>query len=423
VGQGVRNGPELTGPLTIEKLVPGGAGFCRLPDGRSAFVEGALPGEQVRLRTFEHKKGYVRARAFELVEPSAERVVPACPIAEACGGCDWMHLELTAQRQYKSRLVAEALERTGGLRLPVLPEVVTRGDALGYRSRLRVHVDHKGSVGFFGRRTRVLVPVPACAVAHPALNRALVVLSGLGAAERKLLSAFDTVELAALANLASVDARLWPRADARPPRSIAPLVERLEVEDVSVRIAPVGGTKGPPAAEGERPWSAFLQVNPAVNDALVAAVIERATGARTFLDLYAGSGNFSLPLAAGGRSGVLVELDRTAAESARREAAARGLSLEVLALDAARALPRLAARAGEFEFVVLDPPRAGAREAISGIIALGPRLIAYVSCDPVTLARDLKELASARYELRNVQCFDMFPQTHHVETLAFLVRT
>jgi 23S rRNA (uracil1939-C5)-methyltransferase len=105
-----------------------------LPDGRSAFVDGALPGDTVTVRAFEEKRGYVRATAFGLLEPSPERVAPPCPIAEACGGCDWMHLELGAQRRHKATLVAEALERTGRLRLPVVPDLIVRGEPLGYRS-------------------------------------------------------------------------------------------------------------------------------------------------------------------------------------------------------------------------------------------------------------------------------------------------
>jgi 23S rRNA (uracil1939-C5)-methyltransferase len=208
------------------------------------------------------------------------------------------------------------------------------------------------------------------------------------------------------------------------PSSVA-LVEHLARQGVLARVASGAGAKGPRGPEAVRPWASFTQVNPAVNAALVEAVTAGATalGARTFLDLYAGSGNFSLPLAGGGRSGVMVELEPTAADSARREAASRGLSLEVIALSSARGLEKLNARGARFDLVVLDPPRAGAKEAIGGIVQLRPPGIAYVSCDPVTLARDLKELVAVGYALESVSCFDMFPHTHHVETLAWLGRT
>lgn len=425
MGQGFRNGPELTTTLTVEKLVPGGGGFCRLPDGRSAFLDGAFPGDRVLVRAFEDKQSYVRATSFEVVEPSPERAAPPCPIADACGGCDWMRLELAAQRRYKAGLVVEALERTGGVRLPVLPEVVARGEALGYRARVRVHVSEQGVVGFYGRRTRSLVPLAACAVAHAALNQALATLAALEPPLAELLAAFEAAELAVAPDGASVDARLWPRKGVRAPRSIAPLLEHLARHGILARVTPRASAKGAEAAPTERPWAAFTQVNPAVNEALVAAVTSGADarGAGAFLDLYAGSGNFSLPLAAGGRKGTLVELDAVAADSARREAAARGVALEVLALDAVRGLEKLAARRVTFDLVVLDPPRAGAREAIPGIVAVRPRLVAYVSCDPVTLARDLKQLVRTGYRVESVECFDMFPHTHHVESLVWLART
>jgi 23S rRNA (uracil1939-C5)-methyltransferase len=422
VGQGVRDGPALKTTLTVEKLVPGGAGFSRLPDGRSAFVEGALPGDRVAVSGLEEKRGYVRATSYELLEPGPERVEPPCPIADACGGCDWMRLELGAQRRHKAGVVKEALERTGRLHLPALPEMIVRGDALGYRGRLRVHVDDRGTVGFFGRRSRSLVPVTACAVAHTQVNRALRVLAALGPELVPLLARFEAVELSVAPE--GVEARLWLRKGAPAAGSLAPLLEHLGRGGVVARVVPAASSNGPPGADAERPWAAFTQVNPAVNAALVEAVTAGAATrpTPTFLDLYAGSGNFSLPLAAAGRSGVMVELERTAAEAARREAASRGLSLEVLPLDAARGLAKLVARRTRFELVVLDPPRAGAKDALRGIVTLRPTAIAYVSCDPVTLARDLREIVAAGYRLESVRCFDMFPHTHHVETLAWLDR-
>jgi 23S rRNA (uracil1939-C5)-methyltransferase len=424
LGQGLRDGPELTIELTVEKLVPGGAGYCRLPDGRSAFVDGALPGDRITVHGLEEKRGYVRATGFDLASPSPERVTPPCPIADECGGCDWMHLELGAQRRHKATLVAEALERTGRVRLPLLPEVVTRGEALGYRSRLRVHVDARGAVGFFGRRTRSLVEVPACAVAHPAVNRVLGLLARLEPAHAELLGRFEAVELAVAREGEGAEARLWPRAPLDEP-AVAPLLAHLRAEGVLVGVAPPPRSKQRPRAAEERPWAAFTQVNPAVNAALVEAVtaVAAALGSKTFLDLYGGAGNFSLPLASAGLRGVLVELDRTAADLARRAAHERGLTLEVLALDVSRGLAELVRRRASFELLVLDPPRAGAKEALAGIVALRPPAVAYVSCDPVTLARDLKELVAAGYELESVRCFDMFPQTHHVETLVWLARS
>ena len=135
--------------------MPGGAGFCRLEGGQSAFVEGAFPGDRVRVHEIETKRGYVRAARWELEVAAPERVEPVCPIADACGGCDWMRLELGAQRRNKELLVVEALERTGRITLEAAPEVVARGEPLHYRTRIRLHVDDSGRVGYFGRRSSV----------------------------------------------------------------------------------------------------------------------------------------------------------------------------------------------------------------------------------------------------------------------------
>ncbi len=406
MGSRVRNGPPLNKSWTIEKLVPGGSGFCRLPDGRSAFVDGAFPGDRVRVQAVAEKRGYVRATRFELEEAGPERVEPACSVADACGGCDWMRLSLSAQRASKVRLVVEALERTGGIRLPAPPELVTAGPALAYRSRVRLHIDDQGRVGFYGRQSHRVVPVRKCPVAAPELDRVIPVLAELDAPRTRLLARFESVELRSGAD--EVEIALTPRADtdARAP-ALAPLYQALASHG-QVRDA----------------RGAFSQVNREVNAVLVARVVAEAAerAAETFLDLYAGAGNFGLPLARAGRAGVAVELSRKAARAAEAVARAEGLPLEVRVSDVPSALRALSTEQRGFDFVVLDPPRAGAKDALAPLSALRPSAVAYVSCDPVTLARDLATLVGDGLRLERVTCFDMFPQTHHVETLAVLGR-
>jgi 23S rRNA (uracil1939-C5)-methyltransferase len=179
------------------------------------------------------------------------------------------------------------------------------------------------------------------------------------------------------------------------------------------------------SASSSRSDSEFSQVNRAVNAMLVAAVVDGALarGVATFVDLYAGAGNFGVPLARTGMTGVSVEGDAKSAarsrELARRETSGR---LEVLAEDVARALVELSRAKRRFELVLLDPPRSGAKAAVPGIVALEPRTIAYVACDPVTLARDVRALVENDFGVAQVTCFDMFPKTHHVETLVWLER-
>lgn len=407
MGQVFRNGSELT-LWTIEKLVPGGAGLCRLVDGTIGFVEGAFPGETVKPLATIRKKDYARATRFELVTPSAERAEASCPVADACGGCDWMRLERAAELRYKASIVSEALERTGGVRLAAVPEVVTAGGELGYRSRVRVHVDARGRVGFFARGTHTLVEVPGCPVAEPEVERGMKIVRSLAEETPRSMAALEAVEVRAQGE-GGLEFFVLPREGA----------DRASVEALLGRLGEHG------RATISRASSEFSQVNRAVNAILVKRVVEGALarGTKRFLDLYAGAGNFGVPLAEAGMTGVLVESDATSATRARERAArdAPG-KLDVVSRDVTRALGELSGRRERFDLVVLDPPRSGAKEALSGLVALEPGTIAYVACDPVTLARDARSLCAAGWRVRDVVCFDMFPKTHHVETLAWLER-
>jgi 23S rRNA (uracil1939-C5)-methyltransferase len=174
------------------------------------------------------------------------------------------------------------------------------------------------------------------------------------------------------------------------------------------------------------PSGGFTQVNWAVNTELVAALVEeiKRRNARTFVELYAGVGNFTIPLASSGLRGTAIELDQGAGAALREALREQALSLvDVLVGDVAATLDRVGKKLGAVDLVLLDPPRSGAKAAIASILSLGPESIAYVACDPVTLARDVRDFVAGGYTLGTVTCFDMFPQTHHVETLALLERS
>jgi len=391
--------------------VPGGAGMCRLPDGSIGFVEGAFPGDTVRPLELVRKRDFARATRFELVEGSPERVPAPCPVVDECGGCDWMKLARSAELREKANIVVQALERTGGVRLAGAPEVVTAGGELGYRSRVRLHIDERGRVGFYARGTHVLVEVPGCPVAEPEVERGIALVRAVAEAEPRALASFESVEVRSRDEGGGLAFVAHPRdARAATARDGELVLERLR-EHGQATIARAGAE--------------FSQVNRAVNALLVARVVDgaRARSVRTFLDLYAGSGNFGVPLAREGMVGVSVESDASSAgrarERAENEAPGR---LRVLAKDVLRGLSALQKEKAAFDLTVLDPPRAGAKEALPGLTALAPRSIAYVACDPVTLARDVRVLVEKGWDVAEVTCFDMFPKTHHVETLVWLER-
>lgn len=416
---------ELRGvTLTVEKLVPGGDGFSHLPDGRVLFVRGGAPGDRIRLRSVEKQRGALCAVDYELLEASSDRVTPECPVAASCGGCDLMHLSRAAELNQKAAMLREALERVGGVSLTA-PVVESVGAAAGYRSRVRFHVGQHGKLGFFARGSHQLVEIPSCQVADPAINRALSSLRRLARRFPDALGGFSDVELRATET--GVIARFEPR-DGIKPIAAEPFLRALAKElrvAASLREAERVSERRALDAETfvEIPADAFSQINPAVNRELVAAVVSgaRERKLQSFCDLFAGVGNFALPLARLGLSGTMVERTPSAVRAAERAAAEQGLTrLSTRTADAQRALTDLVREGKKFDLVVLDPPREGAPDVVSGLRGLSPRAVAYVACDPVTLSRDLKPLLASGLRLHSLQAFDMFPRTHHFETLVWL---
>jgi len=405
----------------IEKLIPGGDGMARLGDGRVGFAPDVIPGERLRVFASVRKKGFTRATRFELMERSPERVVPACAYAGRCGGCDWLHIDYRAQLRHKLELLRDALTRVG--KLAALPElsIEPSPNALAYRNRIRVHVE-QGEVGFRGFGTHELVDVASCAVAVPELDRALALFRAVLSAQPSLPPSFEA-EL----RVAPSDPRPLVRLSIEPGATLLSALWRDFV--VAFPNVPVESVQHFPFASGSFlsvPADAFVQVNWTLNRVLVEALVRgaRDRGARRFLDLYAGAGNFSLPLLQAGLSGVAVEGVGAAVRAAGRSFADLHLPGEAVAGDVAASVARLIQQHQTFDLVVLDPPRSGAAEVVPQLRSLEPRSVAYCSCDPVTLARDLGLLvASGHFGLEEIRAFDLFPGTHHFETLVWLKAT
>lgn len=413
----------------IEKLVPGGAGLARRADGSVGFAVGALPGERIEVEHLIQKKGYARARGFRLLQASAERVTPSCPVASTCGGCDWLHLDYDAQLRHKASLLDEALARTGGFRDLGAVTVTPSPRVSHYRSRIRLHVDERGRFGFFAADSHRLIEISGCPAGLPELEQAFALFGGSARGLSSELAAFTEVELRVAPAAPERALRLSPRESVAAARSKAKSLLAELARDFSVAISGSASDFAQrwPLADSlwlEVPPEAFVQVNWDVNLALVASLVEGAEqlGARSFLDVYAGAGNFTLALGAAGLTGVSVEGNAVAAASADRSCRRHGFdNVRVISGEVQAALARLGGGAG-FDLAIVDPPRAGAAEILSELVGLAPRAIAYCSCDPVTLARDLRTLVARGYVLERVQGFDMFPGTHHVEALAWLRR-
>lgn len=409
----------------IEKLVPGGEGLAHLDDGRVGFVGGVAPGERVEVQPEREKKGFLRASLVRVLTPSPERVEPPCRYAEQCGGCDWLHLEYAAQLRHKLTLLRDALARTGKLDPPPEVEIEAAPEPLSYRNRIRVHLE-RGKVGFRARASHELVDVASCSVASRQLDESLARLREVLAAQPEAFELFSEVELrVAPSGLPVLRFTLRKTSSVWRQRASGVLVALESQFGVAVAGEPSELTQRWPLVNDVEltvPPSAFLQVHWAMNQRLISDLVSeaqrRAVG--RFVDLYAGAGNFTLPLLAAGMTGVAVEAVGAGASAAARSIADRALSGEVLTSDVGRGIDQLIESGRRFELVVLDPPRSGAAEVLTRLRALGVRSVAYCACDPVTLARDLHQLTQLGFRLDRVRAYDMFPGTHHFETLAWL---
>jgi 23S rRNA (uracil1939-C5)-methyltransferase len=415
--------PEV---VVIERIAPGGSGLGRLPNGEVIFVNGTAPGDEVEISKVTRRKGTAQGEISRILRSGPTRIEPSCPLALRCGGCDLMHLSLEGQKQAKLGILTDTLRRVGGD--PPRPSTigfVMLGDGLGYRSRIRLHVDSNGSVGFLSTASKELVAVKRCLVAEPGLNRALSHFAELTVNERRMLAHCDQIELRAAKQEPQLLARLFPG----PKSNLgAQKLGRLFPPDTQVVIA--GSPEEERSAQQYEvvgdlalmaPATAFTQVHRGVNSELVRAVVRAATlpSLASFVDAYAGAGNFTLPLLAAGLFGEAIDIAASGILAARSVARDRGLPFDGFQVGDAKDFLESLARAGrQFDLVLLDPPRAGAKDLLSAALRLRPQLVVLVACDPVSLARDLKTLVSAGGRIEEITVFDMFPQTHHTETLA-----
>ena len=411
--------------LDVERLT---FGFDALAHhGRQVvFVPYAAPADRVQAEVVERRGGYLRARIAAVLVPGPARVLPGCRYFPSCGGCQWQHVAPRAQRDAKAAIVAEQLARVAGVRdVEVLPTVPSPAD-WHYRARITLAVEGRRA-GYRRARSHDLVEIPDCPLADPVVSAHLEAARAWVAALRvplrrvTLNAAPAGVVLAASATArpgpADLDASeaLLARMPSVRGTVITGAGARLVAGDPTVRVALE------PGLALEVPADVFTQVNPGANRRLVETVVALgafAPGARV-LDLYCGAGNLSLPLARRGVTVLGIERSRVAVEAARANAARLRLAGATFRTgDVARALGDLPA--GSVDAVVLDPPRAGAADAVPALAALRPPRILYVSCDAATLARDVRGLVAAGYRLERVQPIDVFPQTYHVESVAKL---
>ncbi len=387
------------------------------------FVRHALPGERVIAEVTEESAKFLRADAVKILDPSPDRVVPPCPYAGPgrCGGCDWQHATLDAQRRLKAQVVAEQLQRLAGIeREVVVEEVPGAPDGLGWRTRVQFAALPGGELGFRRHRSHEIEPVDACLIAHPEVE-------AVGAESHTWAGAAGVEVIASSGGERAVVVRPRPRRSVTVPDLDAPA--SILLDQGKGRTEPRRGSGVLHEQVGERGFrvmgSGFWQVHPGAAETLLDAVLAYAAPepGEWALDLYCGVGLFAAGLAeAVGPEGAVFGLESEAA--AVRDARANLRNLPQARVERGRveeALDRF--QIERADLVVVDPPRAGlGREVVERVAALEAARIVYVSCDPATFARDLKWLAERGYALSALRAFDAFPMTHHVECVGLLQR-
>lgn len=351
--------------VTIEKVVHGGHFIARV-DGAVLFVRHAIPGEEVIIEITDVTKNFARAEVVEVIHPSPDRISPPCAYAGACGGCDFQHISYARQRDLKADVITEQFSRIAQEKVVV--KVEECGPSLGWRTRATATADSTGKLGFYSARSHEVVAVDDCIVMHPSTHFA-----------KRALNRFTPGEKVVIA----------------PEKGVVG-EQTLHISESSF-------------------WQGHINA-PAILTEAVKEMVDFKPGDHVF-DLYGGVGLFTSAIidliGAGGRVD-LIEGNRAAAEDAAQNFA-RFPHIFIHHGSVEKVIQRFKSA----DIVLLDPPRDGAgQKVVRSMAALTPRTIAYVACDPASLARDTGYLRDSGYMLENVRAFDLFPMTHHVETIA-----
>jgi 23S rRNA (uracil1939-C5)-methyltransferase len=413
-----------TSELTLTTLTYGGDCLGRLPDGRACFVPYALPNERVRVRLIEEKRGHVRAELVEIITPSPDRIQPRCPhhfaiknqnseISNYCGGCHYQHLPYPSQLAAKTAILRDQLERIGHIANPPVQPIIASPSEWNYRNHIQFHLSPEGKLGFEGRGG--ILPLRECHLPEAALNEI-----------------WPQLDLAPTPGLERIGLRLGSDDDVLLTLESAEPLE-FDVEDLPISAVQVG-PGGSMVLAGSNytfmdVWGRGFRVSAEsffqVNTPMAALMVEHllahlplSPGA-TLLDVYCGVGLFSAFLAPRVGKLIGIELSETACDDFAFNLDEFD-NVDLYQSAAEDVLPSLEAHP---DVIVIDPPRAGltplARQAI---IKLAAPHLAYISCDPATLARDARHLIEGGYRLRQITPFDLFPQTYHIESISFWER-
>ncbi len=443
--------------IHIEKIVNGGYGFARLSTGQVALVRQVLPNERVIITTEEAKKNHLFGKLQQILQAHPARIPPPCRYYGQCGGCDLQHCDYATQLIIKKEIVADLLRRQSEepvrSAIDLLASPLPSPAAFAYRQRIRLQVGDRGLVGFHRFRSHEIIPIECCLLAGASINKTITALqkSNDGCRLCELSTEVELQENPLTGKTVCIFhfRRKVRPADVQSAKRFC--TEEVEVERVFFIGAdfPISGpyfddrekdneimgntftVQYPPGATTAQSvdlsWEAggFCQVNLPQNRHLIETVVHfcQIKKSDTVLDLYCGMGNFSIPLAMRAKEVFGIEGQGSAIRSAEKNAAHAGLTnCRFLKSSVDSACLELAEQGRRFDCVVIDPPRQGIPGLAGRLAAVTVKQLVYISCDPSTLCRDLGELTNEGFTIGKIQPVDMFPQTHHIETVVLLLK-
>ena len=405
--------------LRLEKLTYGGDVMGRLEDGRAVFIPFGLPGERVRVRLTEEKRNFARGEIVEVLEASPQRIPPRCTHFGLCGGCHYQHLPYQEQLDAKTEILRDQLIRIGKIENPPVQQMVASPSPWNYRNHVQFHLTEEGKLGYVRADAPVVFPIRECHLP-----------------ERPINSLWPQVTFEPDTNIKRVVVRSGNNEDTIVVlESDAPETPDLEIEvEVSVvhvfeeNTLVIAGNDHIMISVLGRDFrvsaASFFQVNTAMAEKMVEHLLTHLPieSSTTLLDIYCGVGLFSAFFASQCKHVIGIESSPSACEDFvfNLDEFDTVELYEGLAEDI---LPNLVRHDKDMTYAIVDPPRAGLEKGVvDGLLKMNPQLIAYVSCDPATLARDARRLIHGGYRLKNVTPFDLFPQTYHVESISLFQR-
>jgi len=383
--------------VTIEKLIYGAEGLARL-ENVALFIPETVPGDKVKVIITEAEKNFFRAKVVEILNPSSMRRVAPCSYFDLCGGCQLQHINYSAQLEAKASFIEDSLKRIGRFSLSNRVEV-KHAEEFNYRNRVQLKIERSTKplqIGFYKASSHQVCDIENCLILANELNQALETLRN--AQDEIALSEIPYTKIDLIKGVDNISA--------------SQKIASLDTKEVFQQVLGINYYFEP---------NCFFQVNQHLLETLLNIVIGTRKG-KLALDLYAGVGFFALQLAKNYQKVIATEVNKTAVKWATHNIKENKINnLEFYDFSTEKWLAKMSRQNIKPDLIVLDPPRVGIiKKTLLSIVALQPKEIVYVSCDPTTLARDLRVLADCGYQLNNVVGIDLFPQTYHIETVASL---